>query len=316
MITSNYSNYDQNFYDMVKKDFKEIDNLSYSKAETLEDLKDTVGKSFKTEDLEKLMEKYDPKAFEEYSKFAKLSNGARTQRGLAYLSNWMDKVKKDLNGGTTTPSKVNDISGKNESKLSSKAQDFLKTLRSKYGDYDFLIGNSTDDLKTLSKSGSKEFSVIFSSAELERMANDEKYAEEKLQGVEGAVKMAKRIAEENGFTSAFGKDSENGTINKISIAVGDDGSTKIFAELEKTSDKQKERIEKNREKRSEDKKIAEKKKKESLDKKNPYGNDDKDSVKRTTIEASTVEEFLEKVKDIDWTKVSDSHSGDKFNFSV
>lgn len=316
MITTSYSNYDQSFQDMVKKDFKEINNLSYSKAETLEDLRDTVGKSFKTEDLEKLMEKYDPKAYEEYSKFAKSSNGARTQRGLSYLSGWMDKVKKDLNGSSSTKNKVNDISGKNESKLSSKAQDFLKNLRSKYGDYDFLIGNSTDDLKSLSKSGSKEYSVIFSSAELERMANDEKYAEEKMQGVEGAVKMAKRIAEENGYTSAFGKDGENGTINKISIAVGDDGSTKIFAELEKTSDKQKERINKAREKRAEEKKAADKKAKEKVEKKNPYEKDDKDSVKRTTIEATSEEEFIEKLKNLDWSKVSDSHSGDRFNFSV
>ena len=43
-----------------------------------------------------------------------------------------------------------DISQKNEEKLSSKAQEYLKSLREKYGDYDFLVGNSTDDLKTLS----------------------------------------------------------------------------------------------------------------------------------------------------------------------
>ena len=82
-----------------------------------------------------------------------------------------------------------DISQKNEEKLSSKAKEYLKSLREKYGDYDFLVGNSTDDLKTLSKSGSKEFSVIFSNAEIEKMATDEKYAAEKMQGVEGAVKM-------------------------------------------------------------------------------------------------------------------------------
>ena len=94
-----------------------------------------------------------------------------------------------------------DISQKNEEKLSSKAKEYLKSLREKYGDYDFLVGNSTDDLKTLSKSGSKEFSVIFSNAEIEKMATDEKYAAEKMQGVEGAVKMCRRICEENGYVS-------------------------------------------------------------------------------------------------------------------
>ena len=43
---------------------------------------------------------------------------------------------------------------------------------------------------------------------------------------------------------------------------------------------------------------------------------DKYSVKRTIIEASSEEELKEKLKNIDWSKVTDSHSGDRFNFSV
>lgn len=204
------------------------------------------------------------------------------------------------------------ISAKNEEKLSQKAQDFLKNLRQKYGDYDFMIGNSTDDIKALSKSGNKEFSVIFSSEEIEKMANDEKYAEEKMQGVQGAVKMCKRICEENGYVSAFdGGKGENGTINKIGVSIDDNGNMKLFAELEKTSSKQKERIEKHRAKHAEEKKAAEKAKK-----KNPYEKEDKDTVKRATIEASSEEELIQKIKDYDWNKIQDSHSGDRFNFTA
>ena len=209
-------------------------------------------------------------------------------------------------------SKTDDISSKNEEKLSKKAQDFLKNLREKYGDYDFLIGNGTDDLKALSKSGSKEFSVIFSSAEIERMASDEKYAEEKMQGVQGAVKMCKRICEENGFVSAFGGGlGENGTINKIGVSIDDNGNMKLFAELEKSSSKQRERIEKNREEHAEEKKAADKSKK-----KNPYEKEEEPSVKRTTVEADSVEELIEKIKNIGWDQVKDSFSGDRINFSV
>ena len=209
-------------------------------------------------------------------------------------------------------SKTDDISSKNEEKLSKKAQDFLKNLREKYGDYDFLIGNGTDDLKALSKSGSKEFSVIFSSAEIERMASDEKYAEEKMQGVQGAVKMCKRICEENGFVSAFGGGlGENGTINKIGVSIDDNGNKKLFAELEKSSSKQRERIEKNREEHAEEKKAADKSKK-----KNPYEKEEEPSVKRTTVEADSVEELIEKIKNIGWDQVKDSFSGDRINFSV
>ena len=209
-------------------------------------------------------------------------------------------------------SKTDDISSKNEEKLSKKAQDFLKNLREKYGDYDFLIGNGTDDLKALSKSGSKEFSVIFSSAEIERMASDEKYAEEKMQGAQGAVKMCKRICEENGFVSAFGGGlGENGTINKIGVSIDDNGNMKLFAELEKSSSKQRERIEKNREEHAEEKKAADKSKK-----KNPYEKEEEPSVKRTTVEADSVEELIEKIKNIGWDQVKDSFSGDRINFSV
>ena len=302
------TSYDSSFLEQVRRDQKEIENKGVSKLETLEDLKDTKGKSFRTADIEKLMEKYDPEAYEKYKGIANRPDGGHSHAGLSYLSKWMDDVKAGFSKESTPIKKTNDISGKNEANLSKKAQDFLKNLREKYGDYDFMIGNSTDDLKALSKTGSKEFSVIFSSAEIERMANDEKYAEEKMQGVAGAVKMAKRVAEEYGFGSASG---ENGVINKIGVTVDDSGKMKLFADLEKTTSKQRERIEANREKRAEEKKSADKAKK-----KNPYEKNDKPSVKRARIEADTEEEFIDKLKNLDWSKIEDSHSGDRVNFTA
>ena len=302
------TSYDSSFLEQVRRDQKEIENKGVSKLETLEDLKDTKGKSFRTADIEKLMEKYDPEAYEKYKGIANRPDGGHSYAGLSYLSKWMDDVKAGFSKESTPIKKTNDISGKNEANLSKKAQDFLKNLREKYGDYDFMIGNSTDDLKALSKTGSKEFSVIFSSAEIERMANDEKYAEEKMQGVAGAVKMAKRVAEEYGFGSASG---ENGVINKIGVTVDDSGKMKLFADLEKTTSKQRERIEANREKRAEEKKAADKAKK-----KNPYEKNDKPSVKRARIEADTEEEFIDKLKNLDWSKIEDSHSGDRVNFTA
>ncbi|MDE7299836.1 MAG: hypothetical protein K2N94_13615, partial [Lachnospiraceae bacterium] len=67
------------FFEQTKKELKQMEDRAVSKAETLEDLRDTKGKSFRTADLEKLMEKYDPKAYAQYSKFAKSADGARTQ---------------------------------------------------------------------------------------------------------------------------------------------------------------------------------------------------------------------------------------------
>lgn len=306
------TNYQSTSFEQMKRELKEIESKGTTKVETLEDIRETEGKSFRTADLVKLMEKYDPDAYAEYSKFAKGADGAYTRSGLTYLSNWMDKVKKGLKDGSIGSDSVSSISKKNESNLSKRAQEFLADLRKQYGDYDFLIGNKSDDLKTLAKSGSKEFSVIFSSAEIERMANDEKYAKEKMQAVEGAVKMSKRICEENGFVSAWGdKEGENGTINKISISVDDDGNMKMFAELEKASDKQKERLEKAREKRAEEKKT-----KVRANKKNPYEKEDKDTVKRTTVEATSMEELLEKIRNVKWDDIAESRSGDRFDFKA
>ena len=50
------------------------------------------------------------------------------------------------------------------------------------------------------------------------MATDEKYAAEKMQGVEGAVKMCRRICEENGYVSAFdAMKAGNGTPESVKL---------------------------------------------------------------------------------------------------
>lgn len=195
------------------------------------------------------------------------------------------ETSKAANNKATNEAKVESspASKKNEKALSKKAQEFLAKLREQYSDYDFFVGNGPDEIKGLSGSGSKEISVIFSNAELERMANDEEYAKEKLEGVEGAVKMTKKIAEENGFASLLEKmDGTNGTLNRLSIAVDDSGTMKLFAELEKSSDK----------------------------------NAGTNFVKRVSLEATSIEDLATQMASIDWTKVKDSHSGDKFDLQA
>ena len=302
----------QSASEMARKDLKRIESRGVSKAETLEDIRDTRGKSFRTADIEKLMEKYDPEAYAEYSKFAKNAEGGRTQGGLSYLSNWMNKVQKGFKEEAAASGTTSSISSGNESKLSSKAQDFLKNLRKQYGDYDFLVGNSTDDLKSLVRSGTKEFSIIFSNAELERMADDENYAKEKLAAMEQAVKMSERINEQYGF----GADGESGVkVNRIGVAFREDGTTTFFAEMEKSSAKQREMIEKNREERRAEKKDEERKaKKEVLN----YSKNSADT-KHTTVQADSMEELLEKISQTEWDNIKAEkmpESGTRYDFSI
>ena len=284
-----------------------------ARVETLADLRNAKGMSFMTEDIANLMKKYDPDAYKTYSSIAIAPDGQVNPGGIQFLNKWVNAVKNGFIKESDSAAKTNDISANNEEKLSKKAQDFLKNLREKYGDYDFMIGNGSDELRSLSKSGSKEFSVIFSSAEIEKMANDEDYAAEKMHAVENSINMCRKICEQQGYVSAFDNSKSGiGTINKIGVISDDDGNLKFFAELEKTSSKQKERIEKAREKKANEEKIAEKR----AHKKNPYEKDTKDTVKRTTVEANSINEFLDKLEKVDWANITDSKSGDRFNFSV
>ena len=201
---------------------------------------------------------------------------------------WVDKAKKALE---TPPAEE-----KTESKLSEKAQKYLEELRKKYGDFDFIVANAGDG-KSLLKNSNKEFSVIFCTDELERMAQDEKYAAEKMRRVQTIVEMSDRICKEFGYERAWDKNAatgSNGVISKIGISFDDDGNMSIFAELEKISEKQREHIQRIREKRAEEKENADKKaeSKEHL------------SVKRIQIEARSEDELFESISKIDWDKVS------------
>lgn len=198
-----------------------------------------------------------------------------------------------------------------EDKLSSRAKNYLDNLRKTYGDYDFILADANDDKRALLDKSDKEFSIIFSKAELEKMANNEDYANEKMRRVKTIIDMSERICEQFGFERALEKgDGNNAIINQLAVSINDDGSMSIFAELEKMSEKQKDYIEKLQEKRTEEKKATEEKKV------NSYKKDDDFSVKKVVLEASSEEELIEKINNVNWDKVSGEKVGARFDFSV
>lgn len=175
--------------------------------------------------------------------------------------------------------------------LSRAAQNLLKKLQKTYGNMDFMAADyeNEDEAKDILSRGTKEFSVLFSREELEKMASDEKYEKEYMERVQGAVRMTEQINRQFGF----GKGSDKGTLTQVGISFNKDGSMSYFAELEKTNDKQWERIEKNREKRADEK-------------------------KKTTVKASSMNELITKMRQIDWSKVKEERKaqGDKLDFSI
>ena len=172
--------------------------------------------------------------------------------------------------------------------LSQKAQDLFAKLQEKYGDYDFFVAENQEDMKNYMDKGTKQYSVVFTKAELEKMANDDEYADKVIGQMESAIGMTKRIEES-------GKLGEGVHFKQVAITFDGEGNMKLFAQLEKMSADQQERLEEAKEKKAEEK---EKEAKEADEK-------EKEQAKLPThniveIEAGSEEELLEKILGIKW----------------
>lgn len=192
-------------------------------------------------------------------------------------------------------------------KLSKKAQALLDRLKKTYGNIDFMTADfeNADEAKQILSRGTKEVSVLFTSDELEKMASSEKYEKENISRIQGALRMSEQINEKYGFESAFSKNGAE--VTKTGIAFSDDGTASYFAELEKSSEKQREYIEKKRDEKRADKQEANKKL-----------TADRQPVKRTTVQAGSVQELMKKIESVNWDAIKAQEkmaSGRKVDFS-
>ena len=224
--------------------------------------------------------------------------------------NTTDKVKNSVT--------TDKIAKSSEDKLSSKAKAYLEELRKTYGDYDFIIADEGSDRKELLNQSDKEFSVMFSSAELERMASDEDYAAEQMRKVQTIIDMSNRIFEQFNIERSWEEGAPgDAMLNKLAISINDDGTMTLFAELEKFSEKKQSYLDKVIEKRNEQKEKEEKLEEKAEEKKiNPYKKEDEASIKKTVLKASSEEELIEKIQNINWDKVYGETLGAKFDFSI
>lgn len=204
--------------------------------------------------------------------------------------------------------------------LSQAAKKLLEKLRSTYGDMDFMVADfkSAEEAKAALSRGTKEFSVLFSSEELEKMASSEKCEKEYMDRIQGALRMSDEINRKFGFESASGKDGNGSAITKIGISFNSDGTTSFFAELEKSGASQRKQMEKAREekrarKKEDAVKAEQEKRRERLEGKADHG------VKRTMVQADSMEELLEKIRKVDWNAIrtgQEPGEGRKFDFSI
>ncbi len=171
-----------------------------------------------------------------------------------------------------------------EANLSDKAKAYLEKLKKNYGDYNFITADSDEEMQSQLKQSDKEFSVIFSSEELEKMASDESYAKEKTEGMERAVALSKAIAERLGINRALGQELKGGaTLEHVAISFKEDKTLSIFAQLEQLSEQK-----------------------------------DKIMARRTNLNATGVQDLFEKINQIDWDglPLEEIQTGDKIDYSV
>ncbi len=136
----------------------------------------------------------------------------------SYLENAVNKSDKKDDIMVGTP-------GTSDTKISKAAQDYLKKLKDKYPDMDFIISDysSDEEADSLLAKGKGEYNVLITPDLLERMAADESVAAEYEGKIEQSVADIETVKEE------LGEDAD--MIKSFNITVSADGEVSIRAKL-------------------------------------------------------------------------------------
>jgi hypothetical protein len=218
------------------------------------------------------------------------------------------------------------INEKKESGLSEKAQKLLNKLRSTYTNVDFMVADSDtgDEAKQVLSQYTREYSVLLTTDEIEKMASDEQFEKEYLSQIETAIGVTDNINEQYDMSQSFESKGGYTVVSKYGVMVDADGKATLFADLNKLSDAQKEYLEKHREKVKEEKKAEEAKaeKKEAEERLEEIAEEadpfDEPVEKSVRIEASNIHELLEKIKNLNWDDVAPNNAavGTNFDFTA
>lgn len=190
-----------------------------------------------------------------------------------------------------------DKTGKNDNKvtgLSKKAQSVLDALTAKYGsNTSFIVRDfgSDEEARSILSDSTSEFSVLLTPDELEKMANDKGYMKEKLDGIDGAMRMTEQINAQFGYTSADKDGLTKNEISKIGVSFDNNGKMTLFADLEKATKANSDRTNQAAKKASDRKSSS---------------NSKYTVKKKATITASTTEELLKKLKGFSWKDVAET----------
>lgn len=200
---------------------------------------------------------------------------------------------KEKSSGTGSAGKTGKKDGV---QLSDRAKKLLEELKKTYGNMDFIVADydSDEEASAYLSRGTKEYSVLIDPEELEKMASDSETKKKNLSILDNAVNDLNEIKNRLG--------NQEGVITRYGISIGKDGKVSVFAELEKVSEKQRERIEKSKEKKQEER-LQEKREKS----------------KKAFVKADSIEELLDKIEKIDWDSIQEERkeeTGSRFDLTI
>lgn len=185
-------------------------------------------------------------------------------------------------------------------KLSDKAAEYYAELKKKYSDMDFIL--VSDNKKDMAQANAGHYArpdrtvVLISEEKVERMAADAEYRKQYETILDNSSTKLAQFKEELGSMA----DSVKG----YGIQVNDGGTVSFFAVVDKSLIAQKQRIEKQAEKKAEAKKEAKKEAAKAAAEKRKAEKEEHagDTV---TVRASSMEELLQKIKDVLYAGMSD-----------
>lgn len=228
-----------------------------------------------------------------------------------YQNNYYNTIQSKKNQNTaktgkkenTTTTKTEKTGNMAQVQLSNRAQELLEKLKKKYSNMDFMVAEyeGDDEAAEYLSRGTKDYSVLIEPELLEKMAADEDTEEKYVGIIEGATEQFEEMKGE------LGKDIEN--VKTLGFTVKEDGTTTLFADLEKMGEQQKERIEKAREDKKEKTNAQSSHSLQSYQKK----------PKSTRVYADTVAELVDKIKNVDWYKINaeeEQESGRRIDYNV
>ena len=285
-------------------------------------------------------QKPDEQASDKEAELAKATGGkeAVAQRDSLELSDRAKEMATKAAKSTKTE-KAKILSA--EEQLSDKAKSYLKNLRRSRNFVDFRIAEKGKENDALAGKSNKEFTVVLSNEEIEKMATDKKFEREQLNTLDQTVRSM--LMAQTGIGNNNGANKTNvEDIKSIAAKTQEDGTTMLIASLEKSTssarkiaeEQDKKREAKKLEEKQDAKRAAEKealkgdKKSEKAQKSGKSGKvektDSKDklsdkekairetedleaaektAVKRVEVRGRTIEELMENMKKLDWTKV-------------